>query len=258
VRGSKTSSAHEITHGINSEARQARGARYTVELVRNSSAANEDADGNTGLSPYLPVKRVIRPPAWLKPEAIEAGPQINCFYLLDSRVIISEEPPIAKSSILPHIPITLRGPRCKLYIEGQRSWEDTPLYVWDEWSAYLNGAATAWDLKQKRAYTEDGRDILMGVLEFLVYGTALMMKTAEVSPESHRTLIGDFCVLLKTSLTLYYKAVSAFPFPGQDKYFEAWRTGKAGKTLREYYFTIGYTALDPDKNSGGGPRHVIT
>lgn len=91
--------------------------------------------------------------------------RINGFYILNNRAVVIDEPDttIRKTAIL--IPNSLRGDVYNLYMVQQTGgWNDTPLYVFDEWIAYANGSAVRADLKiQSRAET------VQYMLEFDVY-----------------------------------------------------------------------------------------
>jgi hypothetical protein len=78
----------------------------------------------------------------------------NGFYVGKNRAIILDEPAIKKNQIVDFIPQELRSARYSLYVTGQSSWDDKPLYIYDEGVAYINGAWAAIELKEQENYVE--------------------------------------------------------------------------------------------------------
>lgn len=78
----------------------------------------------------------------------------NGFYLGKNRSILLDEPKMKKSAIIPYIPQELRSARYNLYVAGQQSWDDKPLYIYDEGVAYVNGSWAAIELKESENYVE--------------------------------------------------------------------------------------------------------
>lgn len=65
----------------------------------------------------------------------------NWFYCLRDRAAFFIEPPMRKKDIIPFVPREFREHRLfAMYISGQEAWDDSPLYVFDEWLCYSNGA----------------------------------------------------------------------------------------------------------------------
>lgn len=66
--------------------------------------------------------------------------RVNCFYLLRDNYISFNEPNWRKREVIPFIPQEYKsGPLYTTYVSGS-NWDDRPLYLWDEWVAYINGA----------------------------------------------------------------------------------------------------------------------
>ena len=82
----------------------------------------------------------------------ELGKRVNGFYGLSGRGIIVQEPNIRKSQVNRFIPSSVRGYRFPLYLERQKEWDDTPLYIYDEWNAYVLGGKCCVDDYQARRY----------------------------------------------------------------------------------------------------------
>lgn len=140
VRGDKPTSAHECTHGINSE-------------IRNHFNSE------------------------------------NAFYIgNDMGVYFSSEPKAKKSNAVSYVPKELRKSRFSTYITGMKEWEDTPLYLFDEWCAYLAGGETITDMVlraeplNRELWKDNSKnpgekpqqtDLMFAVVEFTVYATAI-------------------------------------------------------------------------------------
>lgn len=68
------------------------------------------------------------------------GPRDNAAYLLGDRAWVMPEPSTTLSAVAGAVPRSLRGGGYNLYLQRQqRYWNDQPLYILDEWSAYRNG-----------------------------------------------------------------------------------------------------------------------
>lgn len=103
------------------------------------------------------------------------GIKTNAFYLLDGKGLVMIEPPgLRLSDVAPLIPRNLRGRIYQLYmIDQQRWWNNEPLYMWDEWVAYMNGTFTRTDLGiESRAETVEY------MWEMAVYGSYVAMQAA--------------------------------------------------------------------------------
>jgi hypothetical protein len=110
------------------------------------------------------------------------GTRANGFYVLDNRAALVDEPDIRKSDAIPHVPDRLRGSRFELYLVGQTEWDDTPLYVWDEWNAYVNGTEVGVDLALSGRWDGGYQDVCAGPLEFVVYSVAIGLAVEALDP----------------------------------------------------------------------------
>lgn len=86
-------------------------------------------------------------------------PRVNAFYVLEDRAAVISEPPITIAQMADMVPDDLRGPSYHLYlVQQRRDWNDQPLYLMDEWTAYTNGTecgrelnAQGWDFELLQA-----------------------------------------------------------------------------------------------------------
>jgi hypothetical protein len=79
----------------------------------------------------------------------------NCFYVLRDRYISLREPNISIRDIALEVPEKLRGPSFNMYlVDSMDRWNDKPLYIFDEWVAFTNGAEVGKELNFEGWYFE--------------------------------------------------------------------------------------------------------
>jgi hypothetical protein len=132
---------------------------------------------------------------------------INAFYIGKDKYIFIPEPKIKKSDCIKYIPKILQASRLKTYIQGSTEWENQPLYVWDEHSAYIAGAETAIDDNKHNKDSGKGTDVLFGPLEFNVYATAVMMAAKEMDSAGFEKIKPFFLYNLKRSFNTYFAEI---------------------------------------------------
>jgi hypothetical protein len=120
--------------------------------------------------------------------------RVNAFYVLNDLAAIIEEPNIRKSKVAPYVPNILKGSRYGTYVTGQVEWDDTPLYIFDEWNAYVNGMAVAIDLEKNKLWSYGIRQCFDGPIEFVVYAIALLMAVNDSDPSylKNNTQLAEF------------------------------------------------------------------
>lgn len=109
-------------------------------------------------------------------------PRANAFYFLEGRAVIVEEPKIRKSHANKFVPEKLRSYRWKLYMAGQMEWDDTPLYLCDEWVAYILGGMCGIDDVKNGRHKGGWTDGVSGCLDFSIYSLGLCMAIREGDP----------------------------------------------------------------------------
>lgn len=107
------------------------------------------------------------------------GKKVNGFYVLQGRGVIIEEPNIRKSQVNRFVPQSLRAYRYKLYLAGQQARDGTPLYIYDEWVAYVLGGMVNVEDVQKGRHKGGWTDGVSGCLEFSIYAISLCMAVKE-------------------------------------------------------------------------------
>ncbi len=111
------------------------------------------------------------------------GKSANGLYVLQNRAVLIVEPKLLLSDVVPYVPSSLQGDRYHLYlIEQQSGWNDTPTYIFDEWTAYINGGTVCVDQYSHGLWKHEWTDGVMGQLEFVSYAVALSMAVAKKDP----------------------------------------------------------------------------
>jgi hypothetical protein len=111
----------------------------------------------------------------------------NAFFVGHGTACILREPRVPLSAIAQFVPAELRGPTSfNLYLVRQAGqWNDQPLYVLDEWTAYVNGAAVGLDNATRDNATRGGQPEpceLQQAIEFCGYATALLLAVERLDP----------------------------------------------------------------------------
>ena len=177
--------------------------------------------------------------AYIRNKFNKLGRKANGFYVLNGKGVLVAEPRIRKSQIGQFVPKSLQLSRYNLYVAGQTEWDDTPLYIWDEWNAYVNGSATGVDLFKSGKWKAGSRDAVFGTLEFVSYSIAVAMAVQKYDEEYFRTnkQFRHFLAWnLKRGMDLYLEGskVPDFQFNGQQQLYENLKTNKDAEELRNF------------------------
>lgn len=168
----------------------------------------------------------------------EMGKRVNGFYCLGGRGCIIEEPKIRKSDANKFVPESLRSYRWSTYMVGQTSWDDTPLYIYDEWTAYVLGGKTNVDVRSGR-YKDGWTDGVSGCLGFSIYATAICMAVKEKDPDywETNTQFKNFTIwMLKEAHKTYmigYR-MNQFKWEKQDVLLNNLITSSEGEPIRQF------------------------
>lgn len=169
----------------------------------------------------------------------KTGKRANAFYVMNDRSVFVVEPGIRKSAVAAHVPASLRGSRYSLYITGQTAWDDTPLYVWDEWNAYVNGGAVGTDLVKRGMWKYGWRDGVNGQLEFAVYAVAVAMAVEKGDPsylETNEQFREFLAWNLRRTMEIYREGsvMKDFAWATQDAYLEKLKTSADAEAWRAF------------------------
>lgn len=170
------------------------------------------------------------------------GRRSNGFYVMSNRAVVVPEPNMRKSAIAAYVPTSLRGPRYATYITGQTAWDDTPLYVWDEWNAYVNGGEAGVDQAESGLWKGGWRDAVAGQLEFVVYAFASAMAVRDRDPNYFRdmSVFHDFLTWnAARTMSVYHRGVQIpdFKYQWQEDYLQKIRTASDAENFRQFIRT---------------------
>jgi hypothetical protein len=219
VNGSISTSVHEITHGINAN-------------LRNGAIK--------ATSPGGPCRQYV--------PTLVGSERSNAFYVLQDRAIRLKEPNKRKSDCIKFIPTTLRNYRYGTYVAGQQAWDDSPLYIFDEWIAYSNGAANVIQQSKDGTYKDGASDYIFGPLEFVVYAAATLMAAGDLDP-----LLVEFSNFqFRRVFNIYFEGIKLLPWADADKLYGQLKSGSEANDIRTFLkqkiaFTIP-DAFVPDDN----------
>jgi len=162
--------------------------------------------------------------------------RINGFYVLENRAAIINEPNTTIRAAAALVPRTLRSGVYNLYMVQQAGqWNDTPLYVFDEWVAYTNGSAVRLNLK----ITSRGETVLY-MLEFNNYAIAVAMACKTENQQFKKFLMWH----LERTMELYRQNLLLGDVSQATAYLEKTKTSPDAEELRAFarqYFGTEWT-----------------
>lgn len=167
------------------------------------------------------------------------GKRVNGFYVLQGRGVIVEEPNIRKSQINKFVPEILRSYRFDTYLQKQEAWDDTPLYIYDEWVAYvLGGRCNVDDVKQGN-HKEGWKDGVSGCLGFSIYAIATAMAVHEHDPEywENNKQFKDFTIwMLRESYETFLSGrnMEEFRWQKQEDLLNNFLTSSEAEPMRKF------------------------
>jgi len=167
------------------------------------------------------------------------GKKANAFYALQNRAAIVIEPNMRKSQVGAFVPANLRGPRYSTYVTGQSAWDDTPLYIFDEWNAYVNGGAEGVNLVEAGLWRYGQRDAVEGQLEFVVYAlaTAMAIQRFDNNYFVNYAQFREFLAFnIARSMSIFHRGAKmpVFARATQDQYFVKFKTSPEAATMRNF------------------------
>ena len=146
---------------------------------------------------------------------------------------------LARAAVASYVPASLRGSRFGTYITGASSWDDTPLYIFDEWVAYTNGSEVAVNLARAGLWRYGWRDGVAGTLEFTAYALALGMAVEAGDPayfRDHTQFRAFLAWNVRRAMDLYRigSVIESFRWDTQDAYYRALRESPDAEALRAF------------------------
>ena len=167
------------------------------------------------------------------------GKKINAFYLPPGWAFVVEEPNMRKSRVAEFVPSEARGSRYKLYVQGSKSWDDRPLYLVDEWCAYINGAMVGINDVDNGIYKDGWTDGVSGCLEMSMYCVALCMAIEKYDNDYWKSN-EQFRLFINWNLQRAYntyivgKDYKAFKWNKQEEFLQRFRTSEETKAMRDF------------------------
>jgi len=133
------------------------------------------------------------------------------FYVGHNQAILLSGPRVKLSQVAAMIPESLRGSRYQLYcIEQQKYFEDHPLYLFDEWVAYTNGASAGVELTEKNQLDMPRNDALIGPMEFSIYALGVAAAIQKHDPDylrDNKQFRGFLAHELRRSIGIYRRGI---------------------------------------------------
>lgn len=151
--------------------------------------------------------------------------KVNCFYCLQGRICVIEEPNVTLPQVAMTIPKEFRGDVYQLYLVNQaRQWADTPLYCLDEFVSYLNGTECYRELGIK-----ERESTIWQTFEFINYIFYLHKFVVETRKNYDDGQLRNFIGWnVERSMRLYREE------EGAKKYLDLLRKSIAGNDLRNF------------------------
>jgi hypothetical protein len=167
------------------------------------------------------------------------GTPLNAFYLPTGWAFVTHEPNIRKIQAAKFIPANVQGYRYNTYVTGAREWDEQPLYIVDEWCAYINGALVGIDDIKKGRYRGGRTDGVSGCLELALYSIGLCM-AIEKYDNKYWNENKQFRLFMKWNLQRAYNTYMAgkdypeFKWKTQEEFLHRFRTSKKTKRMRDF------------------------
>jgi hypothetical protein len=165
------------------------------------------------------------------------GGRVNAFYVLNGKAVICKEPGVKISYVGKFCPRSLRSYRWPLYCEQQQQyWNNEPLYLVDEWSAYVIGCAVSLEEHQTGRGKENS-DAASGTLEMGIYSIAMAMAVEKYDPDYFKNdtqFLPFMKYQWKRAHDLYIKAAPLFPSDNQTRQLKALQTSPDAEAMRAF------------------------
>lgn len=167
------------------------------------------------------------------------GARKNGFYIPGGKGVVVDEPKFRKRDCIPFLPQSIRSYRYNLYIQGQTDWDDMPTYIFDEWVAYVNGAAVSVEDVENNKHDGQWTDAVSGCLGFSIYAVSIAMACEKNDPNywNSNQQFKDFIYWhLKRSHEVFEKGhtMQQFKWDKQEKLYANFLNDSAAAPMREF------------------------
>lgn len=159
---------------------------------------------------------------------------LRAFYVTPDKYFLIRDAKFPKSQIINYVPNTLKYDRFYNYVVKAPAWESSPLYIFDEWTAYINGAEVAVDDAKRGQKESENYDTVMGSLEFSIYAVATCMAIVDNDPELwNDNEFREFVKLnIKRAEKVFNEGKEIFPYPTQNEMLDKLRNSQEAEPLR--------------------------
>lgn len=164
---------------------------------------------------------------------------LNGFYYNDSSAILIDQPNLTIKDVSAYVPNNLRGYRYKLYFVDQlKYWNDSPLYIMEEWNCYrIGGSVAVIDHQQNKDI--ERTDAVAGAFEFMIYSTALYMAIRDYDPvyfKNNKQFSFFYNYLLGYSDAVFTQGrkIPAYKSQKSDELYEEYNNSKEGEDFTNF------------------------
>jgi hypothetical protein len=151
-----------------------------------------------------------------------------------------KQPNVKIADVANLVPNSLKKSRFNLYlVQQRRDWNNDPIYLWDEWVAYCNGAECGIELINKKMYSPGKNDSSWGVLEFNVYATYVAIAQKKHDPSYDNKQLLEFLAWnLERGMKLYKEGqkLEAYNWDN-DEYLKHLQTHPDAAEFRNFIIT---------------------
>lgn len=164
---------------------------------------------------------------------------INALYMLDGYVAILGEPPLTMEQVAAAVPLELRGQHTyTLYMVDQRRyWNNEPLYILDELTAYTNGAVVGIEYGES-VYSDEW--FALDMLGYALTMCKLLEADDSYNSRPLYAFVNHYCVWHST----YIKP----QLIGRNQYYKKYT--EQYELLRKYYGNFIYRRFGPKTYAG--------
>jgi hypothetical protein len=175
------------------------------------------------------------------------GKAANGFYVTDENAAVVVEPAFRKSQVGSYVPGSLRNldatGRFNTYVVWMGTWDSTPLYIFDEWISYTNGAdaAVSMVLDSSSWGDRDRGDAFNGMLEFTVYAISLAQAAEKLDPDylsSNKQFKAFLAYNVRRAMEIYQRGriLSQFSNSSLKDYYEALLSSPDAESFRQFTY----------------------
>ena len=164
---------------------------------------------------------------------------LNGFYYNGMSGILIKQPNLTIKDVATYIPENLRGYRYQLYFVDQlKYWNDSPLYIMEEWNCYrIGGSVAVIDYQQNKDI--ERTDAVAGAFEFMIYSTALYMAIRDYDPVYFKnnkqfSFFYNYLVGYSDAVFTQGRKIPAYKSEKSDKLYWEYQSSQEGKEFRSF------------------------